>query len=266
MTHTVYELDVRLCDIQPPIWRTIEVPGASSLADVHHAIQCAMGWTNSHLHQFEIRGRAFGMVDPDGGGDPEGFEDERNHRLEDAVAPRTSFIYEYDFGDDWRHKITVKRVTRVAEPPTPRCTAGARACPPEDCGGPHGYARLLDALADPRTDEAKELCNWAGDFDPELFSLPKGGRDLADEIDEARELAGDSVESDQAAGLPSEIDVPEALVQATLALPPMQRAALGAIIAGSLVDEVVRLDATIGLLQRHAAAPPNRKRRSRRKA
>ena len=65
MAHTLYELDVRLRDIAPPIWRTIEVGGASTLEDVHFAIQCAMGWTNSHLHQFAIGERSYGMIDDD---------------------------------------------------------------------------------------------------------------------------------------------------------------------------------------------------------
>ncbi len=42
----------------------------------------------------------------------------------------------------------------------PTCTAGARACPPEDCGGVHGYADLIDTLADPTHPEHQHLLTW----------------------------------------------------------------------------------------------------------
>jgi hypothetical protein len=52
----------------------------------------------------------------------------------------------------------------------PRCTAGKRACPPEDCGGVWGYADFLAAITDPEHPEHDELLEWAGgEFDPELF-------------------------------------------------------------------------------------------------
>src|SRR5271167_1344915 len=144
MAHTLYELDVRLREIEPAIWRTIELSGVSSLADVHFAIQVAMGWTNSHLHQFVIGDTTYGMADVD---DAEDFElaDEREFRLQDLVQDGETFVYEYDFGDGWEHDVTVKRVTSQTKRTKPRCIGGARACPPEDCGGSGGYENLLDA-------------------------------------------------------------------------------------------------------------------------
>jgi hypothetical protein len=140
MSHKVFELDVRLREIEPPIWRTLEVPGPSSLEYVHFAIQVAMGWTNSHLHQFDIDDTHYGMVNVDEGAD---LEDERAYSLEDLVQSGSSFVYEYDFGDGWEHDVRVVKVSTVTKPPHARCVAGARACPPEDCGGPGGYANLL---------------------------------------------------------------------------------------------------------------------------
>src|ERR1044071_7768914 len=78
MSHTLFELDIRLREIEPPIWRTVEVPGAWSLEAVHLALQVAMGWTNSHLHQFKIGDKLYGMVDVDDDGDLE-IEDEKSH-------------------------------------------------------------------------------------------------------------------------------------------------------------------------------------------
>ena len=145
MAHTLYELDVRLLGIAPPIWRTIELAGSSTLEDVHFAIQVAMGWTNSHLHQFIIGKTSYGMVDVDEAPD---LVDEREAKLEDVAREGHSFAYEYDFGDGWEHTITAKRVAKASKAPRPRCTAGQWARPPEDCGGPGGYEHLLQVLAD----------------------------------------------------------------------------------------------------------------------
>ena len=52
----------------------------------------------------------------------------------------------------------------------PVCIAGARACPPEDCGGIGGYANLLKIIMDLDHKEYEEMIEWAGgDFDPEHF-------------------------------------------------------------------------------------------------
>jgi len=188
MSHTLFELDVRLREIEPPIWRTVEVPGALSLEDLHLALQVAMGWTNSHLHQFKIGDKLYGMVEVDDSGDLE-LEDEREYRLQDLVQNGGSFVYEYDFGDGWEHDVTVKKVTTVAKPPRPRCVAGARACPPEDCGGSGGYENLLEALADPEHEEHQSLVTWSNDFKPERFVLPRNGLDLRREMATLRALA-----------------------------------------------------------------------------
>jgi hypothetical protein len=86
-----------------------------------------------------------------------------------------SFTYTYDFGDYWRHKVTVEKVV----PPTtdltvPTCIDGRRAGPPEDCGGPWGYGELLEILADPTHPEHAERTEWVagwgrGEFDPDRF-------------------------------------------------------------------------------------------------
>lgn len=243
MSHTLFELDVRLREIEPPIWRTVQVPGAWSLEDVHYALQIAMGWTNSHLHRFVIGEQSYGMADLDDSGDAE-VEDERQHRLQDLVGSGESFVYEYDFGDGWEHAITAKQVTTVSKPPRPRCVAGARACPPEDCGGPGGYAGLLEALADPSHETHEEMAAWAGGFQPEQFALPRQGLDLRDEIEGLKALSegADPLGSDE--GEPEDapmFDLPRPLVETVLALDPMQRASLVALLAGSLATELVEV-------------------------
>lgn len=243
MSHKLFELDVRLQEIEPPIWRTIEVPGAWSLEDVHFALQVAMGWTNSHLHQFKIGDRVYGMADVDDAVDLE-IEDEREYRLQDLIESGGSFVYEYDFGDGWEHDVTVKRVTTVAKPPRPRCVAGARACPPEDCGGSGGYENLLDALANPDHEEHESLVTWSNNFKPERFDVAKNGLDLRQEMENLKALADGDDPFEQYDVDPDDgpmMDLPKPLVQAVLALDPMQRASLGALIAGSLATELVEV-------------------------
>src|SRR5438128_1450395 len=124
MGHKLFELNVRLSEIEPPIWRAIELAGTSTLEELHFAIQVAMGWTNSHLHMFKIDEVSYGMAHVDDAEDL-ALQDEREFRLEDLVEDGDSFMYEYDFGDSWEHAVTVKKVRAVSKAPRPRCTGGA---------------------------------------------------------------------------------------------------------------------------------------------
>ena len=89
------------------------------------------------------------------------------------------FVYEYDFGDGWQHAIKLEG-TANAEPGIkyPRCTDGKRACPPEDVGGVWGYVEFLEAISDPEHERHEELMEWAGEFDPDEFSVDDVNRDL----------------------------------------------------------------------------------------
>jgi hypothetical protein len=175
----VFELKITLRGIRPPIWRRIRVGGHHTLAEFHEILQEVMGWTNTHLHKFEIGGRYFVPADmEDEGVDIEG-EDESAITLADAVhLAGKSFRYDYDFGDGWEHTIQVEKVLPAeAQPPVPVCLAGARRCPPEDCGGTYGYQQLLEALRDPANPQHTEMREWIADlygsearFHPEAFS------------------------------------------------------------------------------------------------
>ncbi len=168
---TMHQLKVTLQGIRPPIWRRLLVPSDITLDRLHAAIQGAMGWFDCHLHEFECDGRRFGQPDPD---DFELVEDESRFTLT-RLAPRAGdrLRYCYDFGDNWQHEIRVEKVLpRDPGLALPACTAGRRACPPEDCGGPWGYAELLQALADPKHPEHADLMEWTdGGFDPACFDL-----------------------------------------------------------------------------------------------
>ncbi|CCG04337.1 plasmid pRiA4b ORF-3 family protein [Blastococcus saxobsidens] len=155
------ELTVTLRNVEPPIWRRCVVPEQVTLRDLHGLLQAAMGWRDAHLWMVELDGVQYGDVeDMDDLGDPGAV---RVGSLPDG----TVFRYDYDLGDGWEHDVRVES-HRAAEAPT--CLDGAHACPPEDCGGPPGYARLREVLADPGHPEHPDLTGWlGGPFDPKAF-------------------------------------------------------------------------------------------------
>jgi hypothetical protein len=175
----VYQLKVVLLDSEPPIWRRIQVPGAARLDWLHSVLQVAIGWTNSHLHQFRVGEDCYSDTRhhfAEFEGDPEILE-EREFTLR-QIAPRekNAFRYEYDFGDSWEHEITVEKILppNAAASTTAICLDGARACPPEDCGGVWGYSNLLKILKDRKHPEHKSMKEWLGRaIDAEAFDVQK---------------------------------------------------------------------------------------------
>lgn len=177
---SVYQFKIVLRDTSPAIWRRIETRDAT-LEQLHELIQTAMGWTNSHLHQFEIGGTRYTDarfmtedLDDFGAADYSGM------RVSDLVAEHGSKLrirYEYDFGDSWEHDVVLEKVTDP-EPRVryPRCTAGKRACPPEDVGGAYAYADYVEAITDPQHSEHEYFLEWSGPFDPAEFDAVKATR------------------------------------------------------------------------------------------
>jgi hypothetical protein len=167
----VVTLKVTLRGTKPPVWRRLEVPSSLTLDRLHELLVTAMGWFDYHLHAFEIEGRRYGV--PDDSFDLDDTLPEEEIVLADLVGVGVErFEYEYDFGDGWQHEIVVESVGEpMSDVNYPRCTAGARACPPEDCGGIPGFAEFVEAMADPRHPEHKALRTWyGGEFDPAAFS------------------------------------------------------------------------------------------------
>ena len=167
----VYQLKITLQDTEPPIWRRVLVPGAFRLSELHRVIQSAMGWSNDHLHQFEVDGKVFGVPDGDSW---QPIEPEAGVRLySTAPGVGVEFAYRYDFGDDWLHLVTVEQILTSDGGHYPRCIGGDRRCPPEDSGGPGGYAAILEVLADPGHEDYEHLVNWLRDedWDAEAFNI-----------------------------------------------------------------------------------------------
>ena len=170
---TIYRVRVSLLDIEPPIWRRIELSGQTTLRQFHRILQIVMGWENSHLHEFLVGLQRYGVPDPtyDEPGDvvPEG-----KVRLSEVLpTPGAQIRYQYDFGDCWQHAVELESVIEAVEGiEYPRLVDGARSCPPEDSGGVSGYVDLLDILTDPQHEEFEHMRAWAGDkFNAEVFSM-----------------------------------------------------------------------------------------------
>jgi hypothetical protein len=170
-----YQLKVSLVGGQPLIWRRLCVPGNANLGWLHAVLQVAMGWTNSHLHHFitqEARYSDLRYVEEMSiGGTPD--RDEAKAKLmQIAPVKGARFGYEYDFGDSWEHEILVEKILppNAAAVTTAVCMDGARACPPEDCGGIWGYMNLLKALKNRKHPDHKQMKEWiGGTFDANHF-------------------------------------------------------------------------------------------------
>jgi hypothetical protein len=154
---------------KPPVWRRVQLRADTRLDQLHEIIQAAFGWEDYHLHVFSFGGEEFGPCDAESGLD---FSDERRATLGALTGVGGRFRYTYDFGDDWEHEIVVEDLLDP-EPGThyPVLVAAKGARPPEDCGGPWGYADLKEILADPGHEEHQERLEWLGletaaEFDP----------------------------------------------------------------------------------------------------
>ena len=169
MIEPVARIRVELQDLEPNIWRRIDVPLSTTLAALHDIIQVAFRWTDYHLHEFVVGDRVYGVPSP---------EDEFYERkIYKAAAIRMKtlidrgvdrFLYVYDLGDHWRHDVVIEEVFEgdaVIEYPS--FVDGARRCPPEDVGGTGGFMEFLEAALHPGHEEHHRMIEWyGGPFDP----------------------------------------------------------------------------------------------------
>ena len=169
MNERFYLLKIRLLDIEPEIWRRFVVPASITLDRLHDVIQIVMGWTDTHIHEFAIGKKRYTEY-------PESKEDGLvcgRYRLGDLIKQKgRTFGYQYDFGDDWAHELTLED-SRYFNPEIRsgiECLDGARACPPEDVGGVPGYYEFCKALKNPNHEEHESFVEWAGgNYDSEKF-------------------------------------------------------------------------------------------------
>ena len=172
----IFQFKIILIGTNPPVWRRIQVPEYYTFYDLHVAIQDAMGWLDSHLHDFKIQPRRRACLD---------IRIESPFALDDleeaapllttevAVAdfiqePGDRALYAYDYGDDWQHDVLYEgSFTREPKKKYPICLAGELPGPPEDCGGIPGYYDCINALKN--RDNSEGLLTWLGRWKPDRF-------------------------------------------------------------------------------------------------
>jgi hypothetical protein len=145
-------LRITLRDVRPAVTRVLDVPVSTTLPELHDLLQAAVGWSDSHLHQFVAGEQRWGVPSEDSWDDQE--LDETAAALKDLPA---RFDYLYDFGDSWEHEVEVLGRGAAA----PGLVEGEGACPPEDCGGVSGYEELRLVLADPQHEDYEHLRSWS---------------------------------------------------------------------------------------------------------
>jgi hypothetical protein len=200
----ILQIKITLLKSKPPIWRVIEIAESASFGDLHMAIQGAMGWSDDHLHGFVIGTRnaevaRIGMRydyddnddeddnydddyddneddDDDEYDDPEEL-DEGDEILSEYAGyfNKKLTIYEYDYGDGWKHSVElVKKIPAEEGVTYPRCISGKMACPPEDIGGIHAYYFFLEAFKDKNHKDYEIAEDFLGEnFDPGHFDITK---------------------------------------------------------------------------------------------
>jgi hypothetical protein len=183
----IYQFYIELHGSDPLVWRRIVVPADFSLYELHKAIQGAFGWENSHLFQFSESGfsdpTCYGFpgedIDPD-----RVTIDARKTKMSKILKKEgQTYCYIYDFGDDWDHRLTLKKI-EAKDVLAPYCLDGGGACPPEDVGGMHGYQEMLKAFKTPRHPERASYIQWLGlvageKWDSKLCSIREVNKRLA---------------------------------------------------------------------------------------
>ncbi|MGI8310060.1 plasmid pRiA4b ORF-3 family protein [Saccharopolyspora hattusasensis] len=190
-----YQLKITLQHVRPACWRRVHMQASAALGELHEVIQVAFAWDDDHLHAFTVGRRRYG--------DPcfDTEYDENEIILAAAFArARKPITYTYDFGDDWRHEITLEKVLEQTHPAThPICVDGRGDAPVEDCddepawitfdktgintrlarlgsGGQEAEARLRDDIEVILTDaygEAEQMTAFQTVLDEEIdFPVP----------------------------------------------------------------------------------------------
>jgi hypothetical protein len=176
------QLHISLDGSEPLIWRKVLIPKEISFFKLHQVIQISMGWTNSHLFEFNIEGFKVGIsYDHLKDMDVDHLMDSKETYLTEMISePGECIKYWYDFGDSWMHTINFEKYFPLdKEAQLPYCTSGELNCPPEDCGGIAGFYDLLSNLSNKKHEDYKSMKRWVGSkYDPSKVDFGKINRRL----------------------------------------------------------------------------------------
>lgn len=172
MTQEISRIRIDLEHLEPRIWRRVAVSLTTNLRSLHEVIQAVMPWENTHLYQFTTDDRVYGEPGPEDAAWGRKIYQAKSMRLGTLISRGvTEFLYTYDFGDDWQHRITVESVG-VADPGVdyPIFIDGERRAPPEDVGGPPGFMDFFEAISKRSHAQHKDMVRWyGGPFHPTDF-------------------------------------------------------------------------------------------------
>lgn len=181
LTTMVYICRIELDEIKPKIWREFQFHPDVTFHQLHKIIQVVMGWENCHLYEFHVNERVIGLPAPSF----EHMEDRevlnaRRESVQKHVYEESAFFtYVYDFGDDWRHTVTLIKIDSSTSDPAPLCLDGARSCPQEDVGGVLGHQHMLEVLFTPNHPERDQFIGWVREgYAPEHFSCEEVNLEL----------------------------------------------------------------------------------------
>ncbi|WP_158591751.1 plasmid pRiA4b ORF-3 family protein [Oceanobacillus halophilus] len=144
---------------QSDIWRRLVVPLNYTWEQLHQAIQISFKWEDIHLHQFHIPEQPARIS--------------ADTSLSAYIPQHQSFMYIYDPGDNWEHRILVEDMIENYDNMFPVCLEGEGDTPPEDVGGEGGYAYLLEVLEDKHDPEHEHMKNWYEMQGDRTFDLEK---------------------------------------------------------------------------------------------
>jgi hypothetical protein len=172
------QFKIQIEDItKPPVWRKVLVPETFTFHQLHKVIQAAFGWEDCHLYQFSEKGYGSGEIigipsEEDEWDGP--ITDSGIKKLKDVfVKEGKKYLYIYDLGDDWVHKITLEKIVNENRDKA-SCIDGKGACPPENCGGVWGYEDVKETFANkPTSDKAEGFRDWLGLEDEAILDINK---------------------------------------------------------------------------------------------
>ena len=173
----IYQFHALLDGVSPLIWRRLLIHSDQTIADLHYALQIAFEWSDSHLNSFRIHGKDFGVYHIGGPVFDEVAGRVRLAGFHFRLGER--FIYEYDFGDNWKHQIRLEQILPGAKQTVlPLCIGGSRCAPPEDCGGIQAFQQRRDEAPWRAQELLEQIAECARERN--VMAL----RDLAEELPE----------------------------------------------------------------------------------